>query len=101
MTGESADPFELIVAVILSAQCTDERVNMVTPDLFDRFPDIHALSHAESTEIFPFIRSVTYPNNKSRHLALMARRVVDEYGHERQLGKRPGCLWIGRRSVHS
>ncbi len=84
---EYTDPYELIVAVILSAQCTDERVNMVTPELFERFPDIRALSLADPTEILPFIKSVTYPNNKSRHLAAMARKVIDEYD-----GQIPGTL---------
>ena len=74
------DPYELIIAVVLSAQCTDERVNKVTPALFEAYPDIHALAKAEPDEIFPFIRSISYPNNKSRHLAGLARKVVGEFG---------------------
>lgn len=84
---EYRDPYQLIIAVILSAQCTDERVNRVTPDLFERFPDIEALSEAEPDEILPFIKSVTYPNSKSRHLAAMARKVVKEFD-----GEIPGTL---------
>ncbi|MDX1740568.1 MAG: endonuclease III, partial [Rhodothermales bacterium] len=67
------------IAVILSAQCTDERVNIVTPDLYARFPDVYALAEADPQEILPYIKSVTYPNNKSRHLAGMARKVVTEF----------------------
>ncbi len=77
---EYRNPYQLIIAVVLSAQCTDERVNMVTPDLYDRFPDVHSLADAEPDEILPYIRSVTYPNNKSRHLAGMARKVVSDFG---------------------
>ena len=76
---EYHDPYQLIIAVILSAQCTDERVNMVTPDLYARFPDIYDLAEAEPDEIYPYIKSVTYPNNKSRHLSGMARKVVAEF----------------------
>lgn len=74
------DPYELIVAVILSAQCTDERVNSVTPALFEAYPAVHELAAAEPEEIFPYIASISFPNNKSKHLVRMARRVVEEYG---------------------
>lgn len=74
------DPFELLIAVILSAQCTDERVNMVTPALFETYPDASAMSKAEPEEIFPFIRSVTYPNNKSKHLAGSAAMIMRDFG---------------------
>jgi endonuclease-3 len=84
---EYRNPYQLIIAVILSAQCTDERVNLVTPDLYARFPDVHALAEAEPEEILPYIKSVTYPNNKSRHLAGMARKVVAEFE-----GKIPGTM---------
>lgn len=77
---EHEDPYELIVAVILSAQCTDARVNMVTPALFEAFPTVEALAAAEPEDVFPHIRSVSFPNNKSKHLVHMARRVVDAYG---------------------
>jgi endonuclease-3 len=73
------DPFELIVAVILSAQCTDKRVNMITPALLKKFPDAEAMSKAEPEEIFKFIRSCSYPNNKSKHLSGMAKMLVKEF----------------------
>lgn len=74
------DPYELLVAVILSAQCTDERVNLVTPALFEAFPDVESLAEASADEIRPLIASITFPNNKARHLAGMARRVLEVYG---------------------
>ena len=73
------NPYELIVAVILSAQCTDERVNLVTPMLFEAFPTIQDMARAEPDDILPYISSVTFPNNKSKHLVNMARRVVEDY----------------------
>lgn len=76
---EYNDPFQLLVAVILSAQCTDERVNMVTPPLFEAFPDAAAIAEAEPEQIFPFIRSVTYPNNKSKHLVGAARAIMTDF----------------------
>ncbi len=74
------DPFELLVSVILSAQCTDARVNKVTPALFKAFPTAEAMSAATPEEIFPFIQSVSYPNNKSKHLAGMAQMVMETFG---------------------
>ncbi len=74
------DPFQLLVAVILSAQCTDKRVNLITPALFERFPDAESMAAATSDEIFELIRSCSYPNNKTRSLMGMARRLVDEFG---------------------
>ena len=62
-------PYELLVAVVLSAQCTDKRVNLITPALFRRFPDAEALAQGSVDEIFSYIRSVSYPNNKAKHLA--------------------------------
>jgi endonuclease-3 len=73
------DEYELIVSVILSAQCTDERVNKVTPALFEAFPTLRALAAALPEDVFPFIKSVSYPNNKSKHLVGMARRVQEEF----------------------
>jgi endonuclease-3 len=73
------DPFELIVAVILSAQCTDKRVNMITPALMKRFPDVVAMSKAEPAEILEYIRSCSYPNNKAKHLSGMARMLLKEF----------------------
>lgn len=74
--------YELLVAVMLSAQCTDKRVNMVTPALFERFPSPAALSEASFEDIFSLIRSISYPNSKARHLIGMAQRLVADYGGE-------------------
>jgi endonuclease III len=72
-------PYELLVAVILSAQCTDKRVNMTTPAIFEKFPDVYALSKTNFDELFPFIKSISYPNNKTKHLIGMAQKVVNEF----------------------
>lgn len=95
-------PYELVVSVILSAQCTDKRVNMVTPELFARFPDPVKLSEATSGEVFEFIKSVTYPNNKSKHLVNMAQMLVNQYGgvvpeEPEELQKLPG---VGRKTAN-
>jgi endonuclease-3 len=74
------DPFELLVAVILSAQCTDKRVNIITPKLLARFPDAETMAKAEPEEIFEFIKSCSYPNNKAKHLSGMSRMLVKEFG---------------------
>lgn len=74
--------YELIVAVILSAQCTDARVNKVTPALFEAFPTLEAMADATPEEVYEHIKSVSYPNNKAKHLVGMAQRVRDEYGGE-------------------
>ena len=71
--------YELLVSVILSAQCTDKRVNLVTPALFAEYPTIEALSMATAEDIYPFIKSVSYPNNKARNLAAMARMVMADF----------------------
>ena len=76
------NPFQLLVAVILSAQCTDKRVNMITPALFERFPDAASMAEASAEEIFELIRSCSYPNNKTKSLMGMARRLRDEFGGE-------------------
>lgn len=73
------DPFQLLVAVILSAQCTDKRVNMVTPALFNAFPNAKKMAEADVREIFDLIRSISYPNNKSKHLSGMAQRLMHVY----------------------
>lgn len=75
-------PFQLLVAVILSAQCTDKRVNMVTPPLFEAFPTPGSMAAATPDDIFPYIRSVSYPNNKAKSLAGMARKLVEDFGGE-------------------
>ncbi|NBC86579.1 MAG: endonuclease III [Bacteroidetes bacterium] len=77
---DHSNPYELLVAVILSAQCTDERVNMVTPELFDAFPSVQDLADADPDDIHPYISSVTFPNNKSKYLAKMGRQVVENFG---------------------
>ncbi|WP_300287477.1 endonuclease III [uncultured Alistipes sp.] len=74
------NPYELLVAVILSAQCTDKRVNMTTPALFERFPTPQDMAAASPEEIYPYIKSISYPNNKARNLAGMARKLVSDFG---------------------
>lgn len=76
------NPFELLVAVILSAQCTDKRVNMVTPELLKAFPDAQAMAAQTPDEIYEYIKSISYPNNKAQHLVGMAQRLVNDYGGE-------------------
>lgn len=76
------NPFELLVAVILSAQCTDKRVNMITPALLQAFPDAKKMAATTEDEIFEYIKSVSYPRNKSKHLLGMAQRLVNDYGGE-------------------
>ena len=73
------DPFQLLVAVVLSAQCTDKRVNMVTPALFRDYPTPEAMAAATPETLYEYIRSVSYPNNKAKHLAGLARMLVEEY----------------------
>lgn len=73
------NPYQLIVAVILSAQCTDKRVNMTTPALFERYPDAEALSKASVEDIYELIKSISYPNNKSKNLLGMAKVLVSEF----------------------
>ncbi len=73
------NPFQLLVAVILSAQCTDKRVNLTTPALFQRFPDPKSLSQASFEAVFPLIRSISYPNNKAKHLIGMAQKLMKEF----------------------
>jgi endonuclease-3 len=75
-----SNPYELLIAVILSAQCTDARVNQVTPDLFAAFPTVEALHAAEPDDVFPYIQSVTFPNNKAKYLATMGTQVVEDFG---------------------
>ena len=72
--------YQLLVAVMLSAQCTDKRVNLVTPALFDAYPTIEALAESTAEKVLQFIRSVSYPNSKAEHLVQMAKRVVEVYG---------------------
>ena len=95
-------PYELLVAVILSAQCTDKRVNKITPDLFERYPDAGTLAHAEPTEIFEYIKSCSYPNNKAKHLAGMARMLFNDFNNKipsdiKEMQKLPG---VGRKTAN-
>ena len=95
-------PFHLLIAVILSAQCTDKRVNMVVPPLFERFPKPEDLAAATFEEVFPFIKSVSYPNSKTEHLIAMAGKLVSDYGSEvpsdiDQLMSLPG---VGRKTAN-
>lgn len=96
------NPFQLLVAVILSAQCTDKRVNMITPALFKAFPTPEKLADAETVEIFEYIRSVSYPNNKAKNLSGMARMLVDQFNsvvpdNIDDLMKLPG---VGRKTAN-
>jgi len=96
------NPYQLLVAVILSAQCTDKRVNMTTPAIFQTYPDVEALSHATFDDLFPLIRSISYPNNKTKHLIGMAQMVVEDFKGEipatvEQLVKLPG---VGRKTAN-
>ncbi len=95
-------PFHLLLAVILSAQCTDKRVNIVTPPLFEAFPDPRSLAVATAEEVFPYIKSVSFPNNKTRHLINAARVLVEEFDGEMpsdidNLMKLPG---VGRKTAN-
>lgn len=95
-------PFELLVAVVLSAQCTDKRVNMVTPALFMEYPTAERMAKASPEEIYELISSISYPNNKSKHLASLARQLVADYGGEvpsdrEELMKLPG---VGRKTAN-
>ncbi|MCC8425384.1 endonuclease III [Mucilaginibacter sp. UR6-11] len=96
------NPFELLVAVILSAQCTDKRINQITPALFARFPDAASLAASNTDEVFTYIRSVSYPNNKAKHLVRMAKMLVDVFGGVvpadiDELQKLPG---VGRKTAN-
>ncbi len=96
------NPFELLVAVILSAQCTDKRVNMVTPALFGAFPNAMKMAEAESDEVFEYIKSISYPNNKAKHLVGMAKILVEDFNNVvpvtvDDLTKMPG---VGRKTAN-
>lgn len=99
---EYRDPYELIVAVILSAQCTDKRVNIITRDFFSIFPNAEVLSKHEPEEVYPYIKSCSYPNNKARHLVGMARTLMQEFSGKvpdslEALQKLPG---VGRKTAN-
>ena len=97
-----SNPYELIVAVSLSAQCTDKRVNIVTPAFFEAFPDANVLAKAEFDEVFELIRSISYPNNKAKHLIGMAKVLVGSFNNivpsdVDDLQKMPG---VGRKTAN-
>jgi endonuclease-3 len=77
-----SNPFELLVAVVLSAQCTDKRVNQTTPALFKRFPDAENLSKATVEEVFSLIKNISYPNNKAKHLVGLGQMLIEKFGGE-------------------
>ena len=96
------NPYQLLVSVILSAQCTDKRVNMTTPAIFEKYPDVKALSQATFDELFPFIKSISYPNNKTRHLIGMAQMIVEKFNGQipmtvDELVQLPG---VGRKTAN-
>lgn len=96
------NPYELLVAVILSAQCTDKRVNIVTKDLFKRFPEADSLAEADVAEVFEYIRSISYPNNKAKHLVGMAKILLNDFNNVvpedvDDLQKMPG---VGRKTAN-
>ncbi|QDH78254.1 endonuclease III [Echinicola soli] len=95
-------PFQLLTAVILSAQCTDKRINMVTPAIFRDFPTPEHLAASHFDELFPYIKSVSYPNNKTKHLLGMAKMLVEDFNSEipdtvKELIKLPG---VGRKTAN-
>ncbi len=96
------NPYELIVAVVLSAQCTDKRVNMVTPKLFEAFPNVESLAASNSDTIFNYIRSISYPNNKAKHLVGLANMLLNDFNgvvpeKVEDLVKLPG---VGRKTAN-
>lgn len=96
------NPYELLIAVILSAQCTDKRINMITPKLFEAFPSPEILAESSIEEVFEYIRSVSYPNNKAKHLVGMAKMLVKDFSSKvpdnlEELTKLPG---VGRKTAN-
>ncbi len=96
------NPYQLLVAVILSAQCTDKRVNLTTPAIFSSYPDIESLSNANHETLLTLIKSISYPNNKTNHLIGMAKMVMDDFGGKipmtvEELMKLPG---VGRKTAN-
>ncbi len=96
------NPFQLLVSVILSAQCTDKRVNLTTPFIFEKYPDAVSLSKANFDELFPLIKSISYPNNKTKHLIGMAKMLMEKFNGEvpmtvNELIQLPG---VGRKTAN-
>ncbi len=99
---EFGSDFQLLVAVVLSAQCTDKRVNQVTPDLFRAFPNAQSMAQAEVSEVYEYVKSVSYPNSKAEHLVALSRQLVEQHGGEvpggmDELLKLPG---VGRKTAN-
>ncbi len=99
---EFGSVFQLLVAVVLSAQCTDKRVNQVTPDLFRRYPDAKTMAQAEADEIFEYVKSISYPNSKAKHLVELSRMLVERFKGQvpsdmNQLLELPG---VGRKTAN-
>ena len=97
-----SSPYELLVAVMLSAQCTDKRVNMVTPALFEAFPTVQDMAAATPEQIYPYVKSVSYPNAKSQHLAQMARMVCERFNGEipQDLDSMTQLPGVGRKTAN-
>lgn len=96
------NPYQLLIAVVLSAQCTDKRVNQTTPALFEKYPDAFALSKATFDELFPYIKSISYPNNKTKHLIGLAKLLAEQHNGTvpltvEELVKLPG---VGRKTAN-
>ena len=96
------NPFQLLVAVILSAQCTDKRVNLITPSIFGKYPDALSMSNAKVEDIFTLIKSISYPNNKAKHLVGMAKMIQEKFNGQipmkvEELIKLPG---VGRKTAN-
>ena len=96
------NPYELLVSVILSAQCTDKRVNMTTPAIFEKYPDVQSLSKTDFDSLYPLIKSISYPNNKTKHLIGMAKTVVEKFNGQipmtvEELVQLPG---VGRKTAN-
>ncbi|MDO4171951.1 MAG: endonuclease III [Prevotellaceae bacterium] len=99
---EYGSVFQLLIAVVLSAQCTDKRVNMITPTLFKAYPDAASMAGADEAEIYEYVRSVSYPNAKARHISQLSRMIMEDYGGEvpqdmDQLLRLPG---VGRKTAN-
>ena len=97
-----SNSYQLLVAVILSAQCTDKRVNLTTPAFFEKYPDIHSLAQADADEVLPLIKSISYPNSKAAHLSGMAKKVESDFSGEipssiKELMTLPG---VGRKTAN-
>jgi endonuclease III len=95
-------PFQLVIAVTLSAQCTDKRVNLVTPALFKAFPTPMHLAHSAFEEVYPYIKSVSYPNNKTKYLISMAKTLVERFDGQvpEQVEDLQKLAGVGRKSAH-